>query len=350
MNIHFVFPFAQYGWPLIGMLKEKLPDATFDCDWDEVKGFGRYQYKIQLLFKTPFLIYFVIRKCIKRLKQLPLPDYLCVNSDAELIGCLLAQWFMAKPVPIILLGFIYTPRESRLLGEIRRLYYRILLSKTVGVICYSKFESRTLPNFFGLKNTIFQPILFGGNHNLPKDLQLKSKRDSLYLVSAGRSGRDYQLLCNAVKDLPVQLRIICDSNHALKSLVCPSNVSILRHCYGSEYVQEIASSDIVVIPLKDEGTSSGQMVLLDAIALGKLVIITKTATTVEYGEHMKTCYFVEPNSVAAIQSALQQCISQPELISSIGYEAQRYYRKRHSLIPYVTSLAKAIMNVIDGYK
>ena len=149
MKIHFIFPFATYDWPLIKLLSEKFNQATFDCSGGH--NFGRYRNRFQLVFKMPWLAYYAFNSCIKRRKTLPLPDYVCVGSDIEVIGCLFARLFFQKKIHIILMGFIYTPRKSRIITKIRWLYFRILLSQVTGVICYSKFESVYLPNLFRLK-------------------------------------------------------------------------------------------------------------------------------------------------------------------------------------------------------
>ena len=195
-----------------------------------------------------------------------------------------------------------------------------------------------------MKTTLFVPILFGGNLNIPQDLNITK---SGYLVSAGRSGRDYELLCNAVKHLHLNVHIICDANHALKGIDIPKNVTLLRNCYGYEYIKELAEADLVLLILKDENISSGQMVLVTAMALGKVVIITKTDTTIEYGEHLKTCYFIKPNSIEDIRSAIEFC-SKPSSTESIAQGAKQRYAERHSIVPYVDSLTYAILEIKRG--
>lgn len=88
------------------------------------------------------------------------------------------------------------------------------------------------------------------------------------------------------------------------------------------------------------------MVLLDAMALGKPVIITKTATTVEYGEHMNTLYFIEPDSVDELRSAINFLMANPSLRTSIGNAARAYYEEHHSIQPYVNGLVDAIEQIV----
>ena len=49
---------------------------------------------------------------------------------------------------------------------------------------------------------------------------------------------------------------------------------MLNDCIGDDMLKIMARSHCVVIPLKDTGISSGQRVILQAMALGKPIICT----------------------------------------------------------------------------
>ena len=340
MKVHFIFPLAKSSWPLVQLLQKAIPGASFDCGG--LSGL-RYQNRIQLALKLPKLIWFAFRSGLRVARGDVRPDLICVSSDMELIGLVIARLISRKRFPIALMGFIYTTRESAVINALRRSYFRAVLSQTLGVICFSKFEQQYYSELFGLANTTFISTLFGGVFNKPDDLE---PGNSGYVLSAGRSGRDYKRLCEAVSQLPVQAHIICDSAFALQDAQHSANVTILRQCYGREYIKQLAGADIVVLPLKNEKISSGQMVLLDAMALGKPVIITKTATSVEYGEHMKTLYFIEPDSVDELRSAINFLMDDPGLRSSIGSAAKAHYEAHHSIRPFVNGLVNVIEQIV----
>ncbi|MEQ6340359.1 MAG: glycosyltransferase family 4 protein [Gammaproteobacteria bacterium] len=344
MKIHFIFPLARSNWPLVQLLQKAIPEASFDCGG--LSGL-RYQNRIQLALKLPRLIWFAFRSGRRIARWDVQPDLVCVSSDMELIGLVIARLISRKRFPIALMGFIYTTRESAIISAIRWRYFRAVLSQALGVICFSKFEQQYYSELFGLERTTFISTLFGGVFNKPDDLE---PSNSGYVLSAGRSGRDYKRLCEAVSQLPIQAHIICDSAFALQEVKHPANVTILRQCYGRDYIKQLAGADIVVLPLKNEKTSSGQMVLLDAMALGKPVIITKTATTVEYGEHMNTLYFIEPDSADELRSAINFLMADPSLRSSIGNAARAHYEAHHSIQPFVGGLVGAIEQIVSKHQ
>lgn len=342
MRIHFIFPTAKLEWPLIQAFARKLPQATFDCGG--ASGFSNYRYRIQLLARTPHLVLYALRSCLTRLREGPGPDYICVQTDAELLGCWLAMLWSRRSVPIILVGFIYTPRASKLLTRLRHVMYRLVLSRAAGVVCYSQFESRYYAEHFRLARTRFAAALYGSNFNVPADTTRDASRPG-YLLSVGRSGRDYQLLCDAVEGLPHELHIVCDVEASLKGLRCPPNVKILRSCYGKDYVDELLGAELVVVPLKDEKLSSGQMVLLNAMAVGRPTVISKTVTIVEYGEHLQTCHFVEPGSAEALRTAIVELMADPAQRERLGTAGKRQYLERHTVEPAVESIVDAIREI-----
>ena len=332
---------VKSNWPLVQLLQKAIPGASFDCG--ELSGL-RYQNRIQLALKLPKLIWYAFRSGQRIARRDVQPDLVCVSSDMELIGLVIARLLSRKRFPIALMGFIYTTRESAIVSAMRRLYFRSVLSQAVGGTCFSKFEQKYYAGLFDLENTKFIPTLYGGVFNKPHDLEPSNDG---YVLSAGRSGRNYKQLCEAVSQPPaIQTHIICDSAFALQDVELSANVTILRQCYGRDYIKQLAGADIVVLPLKNEKISSGQMVLLDAMALGKPVIITKTATTVEYGEHMSSLYFVEPDSVDELRSAIDFLMADPGLRKSIGDAAKVYYETHHSIQPYVDGLVDAIEQIV----
>ena len=98
----------------------------------------------------------------------------------------------------------------------------------------------------------------------------------------------------------------------------------------------------MILPLRNEKISSGQMVLISAMALGKPIIITQTPTTIEYGEHMKSLYFVKPDSINEMISAVNFLTENPQVRSTLGNAAKDHYEAHHSIQPFVNGLVNAL--------
>ena len=142
---------------------------------------------------------------------------------------------------------------------------------------------------------------FALNVERPASLEITEGR---YALSAGRAERDYGLLSKAWTGQALDLHIICDTAAPLRSVSDSPRIKLLRQCFGADYLREISGADFVVVPLKDKELSAGQMVLLQSMSLGKPVIICRTPTTEEYGEHLKTLYLVDHGSVEALRDGI----------------------------------------------
>ena len=100
--------------------------------------------------------------------------------------------------------------------------------------------------------------------------------------------------------------------------------------------------------MEDEKLSAGQMVLLQSMALGKPVIISRTPTTEEYGEHLKTLYFVEHGSADAIRAAVCEMARNAELRAAIGTAARSHYRNRYTVKAYTDGVLSAVEQLLTG--
>ena len=163
-----------------------------------------------------------------------------------------------------------------------------------------------------------------------------------YVLAAGRSGRDYRTLFEAIRGRDIQLRVVCDSSDALEGLDAPPNVVVLRACYGSAYLSELAGASIVAVPLAVDNISAGQMVMLQALAFGKPVVVTRTPTIEEYVADNEQAVLVPRGDAAAMRSAIESLLASPERMDAMGQAGLRTFEEKFSMRSYVRNVLKAI--------
>lgn len=338
LRIHVPMPIGSADWPFVRALQEHWPRATIDCGRIRMGG---YRSRLALLAFNWRLAWFAFRSVTAALRRASV-DAILVSSDAELIGAALACWLTQQRPRIALLGFIYTDRASQFVSRLRLAMYRRMLGLARCVICFSRLEQRRYQQLFEGTSARFVAIPYGlhVNDRLPPRAPA-----SRYVMSAGRSGRDYAVLARAAQALPLQFKIVCDADAPLRGIEFPENVEVLRDVHGARYFELLKSSEFVVIPLAVDDVSAGQMVLLQAMALGKACVITRTATSQEYGEHGETLLFVEPGSESSMIEAIDQLSADQALRERLGWYALRRYQANHSMAAY----ARNVATVVDAH-
>jgi hypothetical protein len=121
-----------------------------------------------------------------------------------------------------------------------------------------------------------------GSDTIDMQDQESSKGRPFRVLAAGRSGRDYPTLSQAVSGEDLHVTIICDNRESLGGVTETANLRVLRDCYGECYLEQLRRCDVVVVPLAVEDISAGQMVIIQAMAYAKPIIVTRTPTIEEY--------------------------------------------------------------------
>ena len=250
----------------------------------------------------------------------------------------------------MLLGFIFTHRPKPLANWLRGLYFRLIFSIADQAICHSSLEVERYRKIFKSSHTRFEYIPYGLHISVggvdAEEQRALEERDipdtEGYILSAGRSGRDYATLFKAVASLPIMLHVVCDSEFAIAGLEIPSNVLLLRNCYDKAYVQELENALFVVIPLQVNDISAGQMVLIQAMAFSKPTIITRTPTVEEYVTEGVESLLVERGDVVELREAIQRLLSEPGLKEKLGAHANATYKSKFCMKAYVTNLVASL--------
>jgi glycosyltransferase involved in cell wall biosynthesis len=304
----------------------------------------RYQSRLALMFLGwPKIFIFAIKSAYKSLfVSEQKPDVVILGSDIEVfVFGMLRAALLNRKTKIVLLGFIYTPRSNSLLSYLRRQYFRRVFSFADVAICHSSLEAKNYANIFINCKARFEYIPYG-MHVAGRESVGSSPIKPPYILSAGRSGRDYKSLVEAVRGQDLQLHIVCDSTQALLGLDLPDNVTVLRNCYGGDYIREIAGSSLIVIPLAVGDISAGQMVMLQAMAFSKPIVMTDTPSIREYVQHQVNALLVNPADPQALRQSIAEVIANPELAEQLGSNGFNTFEENFSMRAYVRNMMRVI--------
>lgn len=241
---------------------------------------------------------------------------------------------------VFLTPLIYKSRKG-MTGKIYKLFFNLSLSNPAikGAICYSSTELKYYRRIFAKNRDKVFFILYGQSSKT-RDKNVAISVEKPYLFSGGTSNRDYRTLLSAAKKIKYIFIIAC-TQRDIKGLKIPDNVRVFHNAYGEKFDSLMRSSYAVVLPLKDANISSGQIVLLKAMEMGKPIVTTRSAGTIDYvGE---TCAFlVEPQNIENLQRVLNFVVENPEEAKDRALRAKKKYQESFTIQRFAFSIAEVI--------
>lgn len=157
------------------------------------------------------------------------------------------------------------------------------------------------------------------------------------IFSAGRTGRDWHTLARAVEGLATPVVVVCSKSDAAK-VSFPPGVTVLTDIPYARYRELLQSARLVLIPLEPHVYSSGQVVILEAMALGKPVITSRALGSEDYIDDGVDGLLVAPGNHQELRAAIDRVLNNPALERAMGHHAVATVLKRHTLDKYVTTL------------
>ena len=188
------------------------------------------------------------------------------------------------------------PFLKKLLPIVARFVISLIDGPNVKYAVLSTSEVKSFPKTWGVdaSRVVFQP--FPNTLHEYKNIEI---RDEGYLFSGGNSVRDYKLLEDALQGTDVPA-MIATNWKPIKPL---ANVHFESTTHD-KFMKLLAHSHAVVIPLRVTVRSAGQQSYLNAMGLGKPVIVTDVPGVRDYVIHGVTGIIIPPSDPTAMREAI----------------------------------------------
>jgi glycosyltransferase involved in cell wall biosynthesis len=169
------------------------------------------------------------------------------------------------------------------------------------------------------------------------------------ISSAGLELRDYPTLIEAVRGLDVEVRLAAASpwskrKNETKARALPPNVSARGYTYG-ELRELYAGSSLVVVPLYENDFQAGVTTILEAMAMGKAVIVSRTSGQRDVIDHNANGVYVPPGDSAALRAAITALLDHPEEAARLGANARKTIESTMSLDLWTRRIADVVRQV-----
>jgi Glycosyl transferases group 1 len=162
-----------------------------------------------------------------------------------------------------------------------------------------------------------------------------------YFFAAGRTGRDWATLAEAARGLDVAVTVVCTGQDAAR-VRFPPNVTVLTDIPYAKYRELLEGATAVLVPLKQHVFSSGQVVILEAMALGKPVIASRVLGSEDYIVDGTDGMLVTAGSAPELRQAMERIVADPSRIQRLGRAAVDKVLRAHTLEQYARSLLQVV--------
>jgi glycosyltransferase involved in cell wall biosynthesis len=187
------------------------------------------------------------------------------------------------------------------------------------------------------------------------------------ICSAGLEFRDYTTLIAATRELDVDARIGAASHWARRnafgaSADLPTNITV--SAYNYRQLRDLyAAARFVVVPLRDVENQAGVTTILEAMAMGKAVVVTRTRGQTDVVRDWRsgaaapppgflaapefastlgalpTGWYVQPNDPNDLRDAIGYLLAHPAVAEEMGANARRVVAARFGLDAFVERFA-----------
>jgi hypothetical protein len=176
---------------------------------------------------------------------------------------------------------------------------RLLDSRRTIYCVLSSEEGESFPQTWGVDRdrVVFTPFCYTLTE---EELAAPTSLDG-GVFAGGDSMRDYATLLEAATGVRSSVTI---ASTALAASDAPANVDV-KGVEHARFNQLLRAASVVVVPLLLTGRSAGQQTYLNAMAIGKLVVVTDAPGVRDYVEDRVTGLVVPPRDPRAMTQAIE---------------------------------------------
>ena len=213
----------------------------------------------------------------------------------------------------------------RLKRAVRRFAYR----RMAGMAVCARSEQRTCAEYFRLPEERFRFVPFHTNILKPRH-----EPEGLYGFAAGRSERDYRTFFEAVRNLAYRFMVVAD-RASITGCEIPANVELHCDVPREKYLSLLRNAAFVVVPLHQRIRSLGQVVVLEAYAYGKPVVVTRTRGIVDYVQDGRTGLLCDAYDPEDMRRAITALIDDPDRRQACGRNALALVEQEYTFDAFV---------------
>jgi glycosyltransferase involved in cell wall biosynthesis len=272
-----------------------------------------------------------------------------IFSTVDTVGIplvLLARAGLVR-APVVYTAVGLPERLEQLRGERVRRLYAGALRRPRAIITYAESEASRLRSWLGTGGPPVLFVPFGVDVNAFHPA--RERAPDVDVVSIGADPRrDFDLLALIAARRPEwRIRIVATADRARSLGALPANVALETDIPLDQVRDRLAEARVVALPVRDNSYSGATTVLLQAMAMGKPVVVSRTeAIGGGYGlEDGVNCRLVEPGDANAFEQAVLDLLADDKAAAALGSRARETVERRHSWDRYTDAIRETLTRV-----
>ncbi|MBD1918461.1 MULTISPECIES: glycosyltransferase family 4 protein [Cyanophyceae] len=205
---------------------------------------------------------------------------------------------------------------------LRRKLARLSLSHIDYFVVHTRREIEIYSEWLGLPADRFEFLPY----QVP-DIPIEYEEDQQtpFITSLGSAHRDFPTLFEAVKKLNIKT-VVATGKGAVEGMTIPEQVELPFGISKAECLRLAQQARLNIVPLqpKESITAAGQVTIVEAMIMGRPLIVTNFYGAEDYIIHGETGWLVEPNSLESMTKAIDLLWNDDALRQKLGENARAY--------------------------
>jgi len=242
--------------------------------------------------------------------------------------------------PVVYAAIGLPERLSQLRNRAARRFYRSAYRRLHTIVAYGWGEVEALRTWLGDDGPPVEFVAFGVDTDYFRPDASRVPEADVVSIGADPK-RDFALLVALARRLPERsFRVIASAEHARALGEVPPNLAVEVDVPFPLVRERLSAARAVALPVRDNSYSGATTTLLQAMASGKPVVVTRTAA-IARGYHLEdglNCRLVPPGDLEALESAVSGVLADPGAATGIGLRARETVERHHAWRAYTDAI------------
>ena len=173
-----------------------------------------------------------------------------------------------------------------------------------------------------------------------------------YILAVGQEQRDYKTLLQAMSGTSLKCVVVASSPWSTSQVKIDEfeEVTVLSHIPYQEIRTLYARARLIVVPLFDVDYAAGVNAVLEAMAMAKPLILSRTRGITDYVVHNETGIYVSPGDAEELREVILSLWGQSKELDRLGANARQAVEERMNLDAYVHKVVQIMRKAMGAHE